>query len=230
MALQGGGRQGGPGRGGQGRGGQGPGGQGRGGRGPGGQGRGGQGQRQRSDKERQESGFIERIVGRPRRVSKVVKGGRRFSFSALGVVGDGMGKVGVGLGKAREVPAAVTKSLEIARKSMFVVPIIGSTIPHEVLGEASGAQVLLKPASPGTGVIAGGPVRAVIEAAGITDILSKSLGSANAINIVHATVAALKGLHRPEDVAARRGKEVADIAPAYLLKPASTPDPGPIEG
>lgn len=163
-------------------------------------------------------------------MSKVVKGGRRFSFSALGVVGDGMGKVGVGLGKAREVPAAVNKAYEMARKSLFDVPIVGSTIPHQVLGEATGAQVLLKPASPGTGVIAGGPVRAVIECAGIKDILTKSLGSANAINIVHATVDALQKLHRPEDVAARRGKDVTEVAPAYLLEPALTPDPEPIEG
>ena len=170
------------------------------------------------------------MVGRPRRVAKVVKGGRRFSFSALGVVGDGAGKVGAGQGKAREVPSAVNKAYDNARRAMFSVPMVGSTIPHAVIGIASGARVMLKPASPGTGVIAGGPVRAVIEAAGIKDILSKSLGSANPINIVNATIAGLKLLERPEDVAKRRGMAVEDVAPAYLLKPATLPTPGPIEG
>lgn len=163
-------------------------------------------------------------------MAKVVKGGRRFSFSALGVVGDGMGKVGVGTGKAREVPIAMSKAYEAARRAMFDVPMVGTTIPHTVLGESSGAVVLLKPASPGTGVIAGGPVRAVIEAAGIKDILSKSLGSSNALNIVNATVAGLKQLERPEDVARRRDLTVEQVAPSYLLKPASLPAPGPIEG
>jgi small subunit ribosomal protein S5 len=165
------------------------------------------------------AGYIERIVGRPRRVATVVKGGRRFSFSAVVVVGDGNGRVGVGQGKAREVPAAIAKASESARKSMFDVPLVLATIPHQVLGEASGAVVMLKPASPGTGVIAGGPVRAVVEAAGIKDILSKSLGSSNAINIVHATIDGLRSLQRPEDVARRRGKTVEEVAPAYLLRP-----------
>lgn len=176
------------------------------------------------------SQFIERTVGRPRRVAKVVKGGRRFSFSALGVVGDGAGRVGVGQGKSREVPSAIQKSYENARRAMFAVPLVGTTIPHQVIGEASGAVVLLKPASPGTGVIAGGPVRAVVEAAGIKDVLSKSLGSANPINIVNATIAGLKLLERPEDVAKRRGKPVEEIAPAYLLTPAQPRGTGPIEG
>jgi small subunit ribosomal protein S5 len=148
----------------------------------------------------------------------VVKGGRRFSFTALVVVGDGEGKVGVGYGKAKEVPAAIAKAVEEAKKSFFTVPRVQSTIPHPVQGEAAAGVVMLRPASAGTGVIAGGPVRAVLECAGIHDVLSKSLGSDNAINIVHATVAALKMLERPETVAARRGLSVEDVTPAALLK------------
>jgi small subunit ribosomal protein S5 len=136
----------------------------------------------------------------------------------LVVVGDGAGKVGIGYGKAKEVPAAINKGVEIAKKKMFEIPMMGTTIPHEVMGKAAGGAVLLKPAAPGTGVIAGGPVRAVVEAAGIRDILSKSLGSSNPINIVHATVAGLLALRRPADVAALRGKQVHQIAPRPMLE------------
>jgi small subunit ribosomal protein S5 len=160
---------------------------------------------------------LERVVA-INRVAKVVKGGRRFSFTALVIVGNGDGEVGVGYGKAKEVPAAIAKGVEEARKSFFRVPRIGTTITHPVQGEDAAGVVLLRPASPGTGVIAGGPVRAVLECAGIQDILSKSLGSQNAINIVHATVAALKALQVPEAVAARRGLPLDEVAPARMLR------------
>src|SRR2546423_736838 len=161
----------------------------------------------------EKSQYVERVVA-INRVAKVVQGGRRFSFTALVVVGDGNGMVGVGYGKAKEVPAAIAKGVEAAKKQFFRVPRIGGTIPHTVQGEASAGVVLLKPASPGTGVIAGGPVRAVLECAGVSDVLSRSLGSSNPINVVHATVAALKSLNRPEEIAARRGLPIEDVGPA----------------
>ncbi|BBY17505.1 30S ribosomal protein S5 [Mycolicibacterium litorale] len=163
------------------------------------------------------SNYLERVVS-INRVSKVVKGGRRFSFTALVIVGDGNGMVGVGYGKAKEVPAAIAKGVEEARKGFFRVPLIGGTIVHPVQGEAAAGVVMLRPASPGTGVIAGGAARAVLECAGVHDILAKSLGSDNAINVVHATVAALKQIQRPEEVAARRGLALEDVAPARMLK------------
>jgi small subunit ribosomal protein S5 len=165
----------------------------------------------------EKSAYIERVVA-INRVSKVVKGGRRFSFTALVIVGDGDGQVGVGYGKAKEVPAAIARGVEEAKKSFFRVPRIQGTIPHPITGEASAGVVMLRPAAPGTGVIAGGPVRAVLECAGIHDILSKSMGSDNAINVVHATVKALKMLESPEAVAARRGLSLEDVAPAALLR------------
>jgi len=161
--------------------------------------------------------YIERVVA-INRVSKVVKGGRRFSFTALVVVGDGDGSVGVGYGKAKEVPAAIAKGVEEAKKNAFKVPRIQGTIPHPITGEEAAGVVFLKPAAPGTGVIAGGPVRAVLECAGIHDVLTKSLGSTNAINIVRATETALRGLEPPEAVAARRGLAVDEVAPAALLR------------
>ena len=171
----------------------------------------------RDNRNEDKNQYVERVVT-INRVAKVVKGGRRFSFTALVVVGDGDGTVGVGYGKAKEVPAAIAKGVEEAKKNFFKVPRIQGTIPHPVQGEKAAGVVFLRPASPGTGVIAGGPVRAVLEAAGVHDVLSKSLGSSNAINIVHATVAALRLLESPEDVASRRGLTVEQVAPAALLR------------
>ena len=173
--------------------------------------------RDRGSRDADKSQFLERVVT-INRVSKVVKGGRRFSFTALVVVGDGNGLVGVGYGKAREVPLAISKGVEEAKKNFFRVPRVGVTIPHPVQGEAAAGVVLLRPAAAGTGVIAGGPVRAVLECAGIHDVLSKSLGSSNTINIVHATVEALKQLEEPRAVAARRGLDYDQVAPARLLR------------
>ena len=177
-------------------------------------GRGGRDNRRGGDDRNQ---YLERVVT-INRVAKVVQGGRRFSFTALVVVGDGQGTVGVGYGKAKEVPTAIAKGVEEAKKNFFRVPMIGGTIPHPVQGEDAAGVVLLRPASPGTGVIAGGPVRAVLECAGVHDVLSKSLGSDNSINIVHATVAALKGLERPEAVAARRGLPLDEVAPSFMQR------------
>jgi small subunit ribosomal protein S5 len=172
--------------------------------------------RGRGRREEERSPYEEKVVA-INRVAKVVKGGRRFSFTALVVVGDAAGTVGVGYGKAKEVPAAIQKGVEEAKKNFFQVPMIQGTIAHPVLGHDGAGRVYLKPAAPGTGVIAGGPVRAVLECAGITDVLAKSLGTANAINVVHATVAALQGLRSPEQIADLRGLELEEFAPKKML-------------
>ena len=185
--------------------------------GAGGERRGRDNRRGQNDRNRNQNEYLERVVA-INRVAKVVQGGRRFSFTALVVVGDGEGSVGAGYGKAKEVPAAIAKAVEEAKKHFFKVPLVGRTITHPVIGEKAAGVVMLRPASPGTGVIAGGSARAVLECAGVHDVLAKSLGSSNAINVVHATVDALQQLEEPEEVARRRGKSVEDIAPAAMLR------------
>ena len=168
------------------------------------------GRGERRPRAKKESEFIEDVV-KIYRVSKVVKGGRRFSFSAIAVVGDGKGRVGAALGKASEVPEAIRKAIEKARKAMIEVPVVNTTVPHEIIGRSDAARVLLKPASLGTGVVAGGPVRSVLEAAGYKNILTKCLGSNNATNVVWATLEGLKQMRTAEDIAKARGLEVSEI-------------------
>jgi small subunit ribosomal protein S5 len=182
-----------------------------------GEGRRGEGRRGRHDRDDNRDELLDRVVT-INRVAKVHKGGRTFSFAALVVVGDGNGTVGVGYGKSREVPAAIAKGQLDAKKHMFTVPRVRGTVTHPVIGHEAAGTVLLRPAAPGTGVIAGGPVRAVLECAGISDILSKSMGSATAINMVRATVAALKQLEEPEEIAARRGLTLEEVAPDAMLR------------
>jgi small subunit ribosomal protein S5 len=162
------------------------------------------------------------------RVAKVVKGGRRFSFTALVVIGDEVDRVGVGYGKAREVPLAISKAVDDAKKNLFSIPKKGSTITHEILGEYGAARVLLRPASEGTGVIAGGGVRAVLELGGVRDILAKSLGTTNPINMLKATVNGLKRLRRPEEVARIRGKTVQEILPVGARREEEAAQPAPV--
>src|SRR5471030_2222535 len=161
--------------------------------------------------------YDERVIA-INRVAKVVKGGRRFSFTALVAVGDGNGNVGLGYGKAKEVPAAIQKGMEEAKKSLFNVPLAGSTITHQIIGEHDAARVLMKPAAPGTGVIAGGAARAILEAGGIHYVLAKSLGSSNAINVARATMQGLKALRRPDDVASLRGKSAEEVSTNGMLR------------
>ena len=169
---------------------------------------------------REETRELKERVVEINRVAKVVKGGRRFSFTALVVIGDEVDRVGVGYGKAREVPLAISKAVDDAKKNLFTVPKHGTTITHEILGRSDAARVLLRPASEGTGVIAGGGVRAVLELAGIRDILAKSLGTTNPINMLKAAEQALRQLRRPEDVAKARGKQISEVLP-YQAPPAA---------
>ncbi len=166
--------------------------------------------------DQQQSQFDERVI-QINRVAKVVQGGRRFSFTALVVVGDGNGKVGIGYGKAKEVPAAIQKGMEIARREMVEIPMAGQTIVHQITGEHGASRVLVKPAAPGTGVIAGGAARQILEAAGIKDALAKSLGSPTHLNVAKAAMNALTGQRRPDEVAKLRGKQAEDIVPPGLL-------------
>ncbi len=174
-------------------------------------------QRQQRPQQETEGPQLDERVIEINRVAKVVKGGRRFSFTALVVVGDGKGNVGVGYGKAKEVPAAIQKGMEIARRAMVAVPMAGSTTIHEIIGEHSASRVLVKPAAPGTGVIAGGAVRQILEAAGIRDALAKSLGSPTHLNVAKATMNALLKQHRPDEIAKLRGKSAEEVTPPGLL-------------
>jgi small subunit ribosomal protein S5 len=171
---------------------------------------------QQNRRDDQQSQFDERVI-QINRVSKVAKGGRRFSFTALVVVGDGGGKVGVGYGKAKEVPAAIQKGMEMARRDMVEIPMAGQTVVHQQVGQHGASKVLIKPAAPGTGVIAGGAVRQILEAAGVKDALAKSLGSPTHLNVARAAMNALTGQRRPDEVARLRGKKAEDIVPPGLL-------------
>jgi len=164
----------------------------------------------------EKTAYVERVVA-INRVAKVVKGGRRFSFTALVVIGDGHGRVGLGYGKAKEVPLAIQKGTEEARKNLFKVPLAGTTVTHPIIGQTGAGRVLLKPAAPGTGVIAGGAARQILESAGIHDVLAKSLGSANAINVARATMQGLRSLRRPDDVAKLRGKSAEEVSTKGML-------------
>ena len=184
-------------------------------------------QRGGRDRQNSEAGLRESRVININRVAKVVKGGRRFSFTALVVIGDGSGRVGLGYGKAKEVPLAIQKGTEEAKKNLFKVPLAGSTIVHPVIGEMGAGRVLLKPAAPGTGVIAGGAARVILEEAGIHDVLCKSLGSANHINVARATIAGLKALKRPDEIARLRGLSAEEFVPKGMLDAYRESERGP---
>ena len=185
--------------------------------------------RGRNDDKTTDGGLRESKVIHINRVAKVVKGGRRFSFTALVVIGDGNGKVGLGYGKAKEVPLAIQKGTEEAKRNVFDVPLAGTTIVHPVLGQMGAGRVLLKPAAPGTGVIAGGAARAILEEAGIQDVLCKSLGSPNHINVARATIAGLQDLKRPDEIARLRGLDAEEFVPAGLLQAYREAERGPVD-